>query len=79
MKVTVVRVGVAVHEPPVLVVVDEGVEVRPGQAVLVAVLQGPVAEPREQVEGRRAWRGIVSGGRGRYRSGAQETYRRGTP
>ena len=29
-------------------------QVRPGQAVLVAVLQGPVAEPREQVEGRRA-------------------------
>ena len=48
------RVGVAVQEPPVLVVVEEGVEVRPGQAVLVAVLQGPVAEPREQVEGRRA-------------------------
>ena len=54
MKVTVVRVGVAVQEPPVLVVVEEGVDVRPGQAVLVAVLQGPVAEPREQVEGGRA-------------------------
>ena len=72
------RVGVAVHEPPVLVVVEEGVEVRPGQAVLVAVLQGPVAEPREQVEGRRAWR-IVSRNRGRYNSGAQETYRRSAP
>ena len=75
MKVTVVRVGVAVQEPPVLVVVEEGVEVRPGQAVLVAVLQGPVAEPREQVEGRRAWRGVVSGGCDGSCSGNQETYR----
>jgi hypothetical protein len=59
LKVTVVRVGVAVHAPPVLVVVvDEGEEVREGQAVLVAVLQGPVAEPLEQVDGRRAWRGM---------------------
>jgi predicted RNA-binding protein with EMAP domain len=51
LKVTVVRVGVAVQE---LVVVEEGEEVREGQAVFVAVLQGPVAEPRVQVEGRRA-------------------------
>jgi hypothetical protein len=50
-----VRVGVAVQE---LVVVEEGEEVREGQAVLVAVLQGPVAEPRVQVEGRRAWRRV---------------------
>jgi hypothetical protein len=56
LKVTVVRVGVAVHEPPPDVVVDRE-EVREGQAVLVAVLQGPVAEPLEQVEGRRAWEG----------------------
>ena len=48
------RVGVAVQGPE-LVVVEEGVEVRPGQAVLVAVLQGPLEEPREQVVGRRAW------------------------
>ena len=75
MKVTVVRVGVTVHEPPVLVLVEEGVEVRPGQAVLVAVLQWPVAEPREQVEGRRAWRGVVSGGCDGSCSGNQETYR----
>lgn len=52
LKVTVVRVGVAVQEPDV--VEEEGEEVREGQAVLVAVLQGPVAEPRVQVEGRRA-------------------------
>ena len=55
MNVTVVRVGVAVQEPPELVVVEEGDEVREGQAVFVAVLQGPVAEPRVQVLGRRAW------------------------
>jgi hypothetical protein len=34
---------------------EEGEVVREGQAVFVAVLQGPVAEPRVQVEGRRAW------------------------
>jgi hypothetical protein len=53
LKVTVVRVGVAVQEP-IVVVEEEGEVVREGQAVLVAVLQGPVAEPRVQVEGRRA-------------------------
>jgi hypothetical protein len=55
LKVTVVRVGVAVQEPEVVVVEEEGEVVREGQAVFVAVLQGPVAEPRVQVEGRRAW------------------------
>jgi hypothetical protein len=55
LKVTVVRVGV-VQGPLELVVVDEeGEEVREGQAVFVAELQGPVAEPREQEVGRRAW------------------------
>jgi hypothetical protein len=58
LNVAVVRVGVAVQEPPELVVVEEGEEVREGQAVFVAVLQGPVAEPRVQVEGRRAWRRV---------------------
>jgi len=52
LKVTVVRVGV--EQGPELVVEEEGEEVREGQAVFVAVLQGPVAEPREQVVGRRA-------------------------
>jgi hypothetical protein len=41
-----VLVGVELHWPGVV-----GVEVRPGQAVLVAVAQGPVAEPREQEDG----------------------------
>jgi hypothetical protein len=58
LKVTVVRVGVAVQEPEVVVVEEEGEVVREGQAVFVAVLQGPVAEPRVQVEGRRAWRRV---------------------
>jgi hypothetical protein len=46
LKVTRVLVGVELHWPGVV-----GVEVRPGHAVLVAVAQGPVAEPREQEEG----------------------------
>lgn len=50
LKVTRVLVGVALHWPGVV-----GVAVRPGQAVLVAVAQGPVAEPREQAEGILAW------------------------
>lgn len=53
MKVMVVRVGVV--QGPELVVVDEGEDVREGQAVFVAVLQGPLAEPREQTEGSLAW------------------------
>ena len=35
-----------------------GVEVRPGQAVLVAVAQGPVAEPREQEVGALAYENV---------------------
>lgn len=46
---------------PELVVVDEGEDVRDGQAVFVAVLHGPLAEPREQTEGSLAWVGFVSG------------------
>lgn len=49
LKVTVVRVGVA-QEPPEVVVL-EGDEVLDGHAVLVAELQGPLAEPLEQTEG----------------------------
>lgn len=44
--------------PVLVVVVDEGEDVRDGQAVFVAVLQGPLAEPREQTEGSLAWMGL---------------------
>ena len=54
------RVGVL--QGPELVVVEEGEEGRPGQAVLVAVLQGPVAEPREQTEGSLACVAVLVGG-----------------
>lgn len=57
LKVTRVLVGVELHWPGVV-----GVEVRPGQAVLVAVAQGPVAEPREQEDGALAFEN-VSGNR----------------
>ena len=53
LKVTRVLVGVELHWPGVV-----GVEVRPGQAVLVAVAQGPVAEPREQDVGALAYEDV---------------------
>jgi hypothetical protein len=56
LNVTRVLVGVELHWPGVV-----GVDVRPGQAVLVAVAQGPVAEPREQTEGALACK-VVSRG-----------------
>ena len=53
LKVTRVLVGVELHWPGVV-----GVAVRPGQAVLVAVAQGPVAEPREQEVGALAYENV---------------------
>ena len=53
LKVTRVLVGVELHWPGVV-----GVAVRPGQAVLVAVAQGPVAEPREQDVGALAYEDV---------------------
>jgi hypothetical protein len=76
LKVTVVRVGVE-QGPELVVEEEEWEEVREGQAVFVAVLQGPVAEPREQDVGRRACKIVSKTEHERFRLG--EKYRRSTP